>query len=311
MAEIHDLVMLNGRDAARQLVQPEDKKLVDIAASVMSSENQDLGIAYSGFAVVSLPHRRLPDDEIWIREGRALKLIIEPGVSPITHKRVGVPFGAKARMILLYLQTEAVKRRSQTVELGRSMNDWLSRMDISAGGKSYTIVRDQMQRLAFSSIMFSGLDKTGERLTWKKESFVSAGMFAAFERDPAQPSLWSEEIRLSDSFYQALLDHPVPLLDAAIRSLSDDSAGLDLYIWLAYRLHSLDRATTVSWKALHAQFGAGYKNLYQFKPRFVDALKRAIAAYPEARLEITQDGLILRPSRSPVAAKVHTLLPSR
>ena len=42
MADIHQLLLLNGRDAARQLVQPEDKKLIDIAATVMGSESQDL-----------------------------------------------------------------------------------------------------------------------------------------------------------------------------------------------------------------------------------------------------------------------------
>jgi len=301
MGEIHDLVLRNGKEAARQMVEPEDKKLIDIASSVMASESADLGIAYSGFAVVNLPHRRLPDDQVWIRETRSVKLIMEPGVSPLTNKRVGVPFGAKARMILLYLQSQAVKTSSQTVELGRSMNDWMAKMDMSGGGKSYTIVRDQMMRLSFSSIMFAGLDAAGERMAWRKEAFVTGGMFAAFDkRDDRQASLWSEEIRLSDSFYKALIEHPVPLLDVAIRALSDDSAGLDLYIWLAYRLHSLDRATTISWKALHAQFGAGYKHVYQFKPRFIDALKRALAAYPEARVAIAQDGVVLRPSKPPI-----------
>src|SRR6266404_8635980 len=122
MGEIHDLVLKNGKEAAKRLVDPEDKKLIDIASSVMASESADLGIAYSGFAVVNLPHRRLQDDQVWIRETRSVKLIMEPGVSPLTNKRVGVPFGAKARMILLYLQSQAVKTGSQTVELGRSMN---------------------------------------------------------------------------------------------------------------------------------------------------------------------------------------------
>jgi hypothetical protein len=301
MGDIHDLVLRNGREAARQMVEPEEKKLVDIASSVMAAENADLGIAYSGFAVVNLPHRRLADDEIWIREQRTVKLIMEPGVSPLTNKRVGVPFGAKARMILLYLQSQAIKTGCQTVELGRSMNDWMAKMDISGGGKSYKIVRDQMMRLSFSTIMFSGLDPAGERVAWRKEAFVTGGIFTAFEKhDDRQASLWSEEIRLSDSFYEALIKHPVPLLDIAIRALSDDSAGLDIYIWLAYRLHSLDRATTVSWKALHAQFGAGYKHVYQFKPRFIDALKRALAAYPEARVGVAADGVVLRPSRPPI-----------
>ena len=192
------------------------------------------------------------------------------------------------------------------------MNDWMAKMDIPVGGKSYTIVRDQMMRLSFSSIMFAGLDAAGEKMAWRKEAFVTGGMFSAFEKhDDRQASLWSEEIRLSDSFYQALVEHPVPLLDVALRALSDDSAGLDIYIWLAYRLHSLDRATTISWKALHAQFGAGYKHVYQFKPRFAEALKRALAAYPEARVALAADGVTLRPSRPPIDKRTTTIISLR
>ena len=98
------------------------------------------------------------------------------------------------------------------------------------------------------------------------------------------------------------------MLDAAIRSLSDDSFGLDIYIWLAYRIRVLTGPTSMSWKALHGQFGAGYKHVFQFKPRFIDALKRATATYPEARVEVSQDGLILHPSRPPIDERPRPML---
>jgi hypothetical protein len=44
---------------------------------------------------------------------------------------VGVPFGSRARLILLYLQTQALRSRSREVELGRSMREWLRRMGIA------------------------------------------------------------------------------------------------------------------------------------------------------------------------------------
>lgn len=88
-------------------------------------------------------------------------------------------------------------------------------------------------------------------------------------------------------------------------------AALDIYIWLAYRLRSLDRGTNISWKALHAQFGGGYKHVRQFRPRFIEALKRASAAYPEARVEVDADGLILRPSRPPIDDRRVFTLPRR
>ena len=106
---------------------------------------------------------------------------------------------------------------------------------------------------------------------------------------------------LDETFFAALRDHPVPLLEAAIRQLRDRSMSLDIYVWLAWRLHSLNRPTSISWPALHAQFGTGFKAVRQFKPRFVEALGAALAAYPEARTELEEKAMTLYPARPPVA----------
>ena len=57
-------------------------------------------------------------------------------------------------MILLYLQTEAVKTRSREIELGRSMNHWLTSMGIDNGGKTYKLVREQSKRLSLCRLTF-------------------------------------------------------------------------------------------------------------------------------------------------------------
>ena len=77
--------------------------------------------------------------------------------------------------------------------------------------------------------------------------------------------------------------------------------SLDIYVWLAWRLHQITRATPISWAAVHAQFGAGFKAAKHFKPAFTEALAAAVAAYPEARVELTENGITLLPSRPPVA----------
>ena len=95
---------------------------------------------------------------------------------------------------------------------------------------------------------------------------------------------------LDEAFYDALRRHPVPLLEAAIRELQAKSLALDLYVWLAYRLHSLRLPTSVSWPSLFAQFGTGFRLARQFKPYFVEAFGAALAAYPEARVSVEGGG---------------------
>jgi len=93
----------------------------------------------------------------------------------------------------------------------------------------------------------------------------------------------------------------VPLQEAVIRELRDRSMSLDLYVWLAWRLHQLGRETPISWPALAAQFGAGFKEVRHFQPRFTEALAAALAAYPEARVAVGEVGIVLHPSRPPIA----------
>ncbi len=83
--------------------------------------------------------------------------------------------------------------------------------------------------------------------------------------------------------------------------------SLDLYIWLAYRLHTLKQVTPVRWAALSDQFGGTYSRQRDFVRDLRKALVPAVSAYPEAKVEIEDDGLLLHPSRPPVAPRLVAL----
>jgi hypothetical protein len=55
---------------------------------------------------------------------------------------------------------------------------------------------------------------------------------------------------------------------------------------------------------MHKQFGQGYKERWVFVQTVRDPLALALAAYPEANVEVTDIGLIMHPSPSPVP-KIH------
>ena len=44
------LVLIHGRERAREMVPQRQRPLVDIAAEVMADESQRIGISYTGFA---------------------------------------------------------------------------------------------------------------------------------------------------------------------------------------------------------------------------------------------------------------------
>ena len=66
----------------------------------------------------------------------------------------GVPYGARARMILLYLQTQAVRTGSREVALGRSMRDWMERMGLAIGGETARSLREQAARISACTLKF-------------------------------------------------------------------------------------------------------------------------------------------------------------
>ncbi len=302
MAEVHALLLAQGKEIA--LKTDMDRAVVEAAAGYLSSEDTDIGYLFSGWAQAALPHRRLPDDMAWQVTTDRVTLIVQPGLRPAangTPISVGVPYGSRARLILLYLQTEAVRTNTREVELGRSLHAWLRRLEIPIGGKQMASVRDQAERISRCRLSFQ--IKQGTRTGLVNQHILDTSMF--IEDDSVQGGLFVEKASLSQSFFDELKKHPVPVEEAAVRQIANNSLALDVYCWLAYRLHSLNAPITVSWKALHGQFGRSVARLDHFKDHFRTVLALATSVYPDARVEEADSGvgLVLNPSRPPVSPK--------
>ncbi len=307
MGQIHDLIVARGKHGAIESGAPRD--VIEAATLYMADEDNALAFAYSGWAQCALPHRRIPVDQLWEVSSDRMRLVVEPGRRPTgadgqgAMEFVGVPFGSYARLILLFLQTEALRTGSREVELGRSWRDWMFRIGVPWGGSSGKAVREQAELLSRCRLTFH-LQGNG-RSGLVNQSIVDRALFIEAPAEGArQGRLSLETAKLSEGFFEQLKRHPVPLEEAAIKSLANNSAALDCYVWLAYRLHSLTSPRLVTWKALKAQHGQGFKQLYHFKNKFPGVLGMATAVYPEAKVDVTEQGLILKPSRPPVAQRV-------
>jgi hypothetical protein len=310
MAEIHQLIVSKGLDAARTAATTTAKRaLVDIAANILAEESEQLGITYAGWCLTGLPHKRLPDETPWQRKGHRLTLLVEPGYIRRDNKlvRIGVPYGSRARLILLYLQTKAIQTNSREVELGRSMREWLDRMGVSVGGKTYQEVRAQADRISACHMSFFWDDPHG-REGFFKSSLVTSGI-RLHSHDARQGDLWQDTVTLSAEYFAALQAHPVPVWEPALREINNRSMSLDIYVWLAYRLHALSRPMSIGWATVQDQFGAGFAAARSFRPTFKEALAFALAVYPDAKVEMNSSGLVLHPSRPPIDRKTLVALP--
>jgi hypothetical protein len=299
MAEVHQLIIQHGiEEARRQAVTKHERMVIEAAYQVLSEDAEKMGFTYSGFALTSLPHK--PQTElVWKREGHNLTMLVESGRDR-QGKSLGLPYGSYARFILLFLQSEAIRTGSREVELGRSMKVWLGSMGISIGGTSYKMVNEQARRISGCTLTFFA-DRAGAQIK-SRGGFVKTEITMSNVVSD-QPQLWQDRVLLDEDFFRALREHPVPVSETALRAIGPRSMVIDVYIWLVYRLHALKRDMEVGWPSLYAQFGAGFSRLRRFRAHFIDCLALAMAAYPEARVEVTDRSVILRPSR-PAIAKV-------
>lgn len=311
MGTVHDLLEAKGKQGA--IEAGIARSVVEAAAQYLSEEDNALSFVVPGWAQCALPHKRLASDAPWSIAAERMSLMVEPGRRPIgeasqgsqDYEWVGVPFGAHARLILLFLQTEALRTGSREIELGGSLREWLGRIGLTVGGMTGRSVRDQAERISRCKLTFH-LSTGARSAGLVNQTIVDRALFID-EGDKRQGRLNLETAKLSEGFFEQLRRHPVPLEEAAIKALNNNAPALNVYIWLAYRLHSLNSDRLLSWQALKGQFGTGFKELYHFKPRFVGSLALATAVYPDAKLDVTEHGVVLKPSRPPVAPKIHAI----
>lgn len=240
--------------------------------------------------------------------GRA-SLLVQAGSSYDGMKWVAqpLPSGTRPRLVLINLCSEAVRTQSQDVNIGGSVREFLRRLGIDAGGESMSQFRKQM--LALSACHMTLAMPTPKGAAQIDAKPIDA--FQAWHTDEAgQQTLWPGHIRLTGKFFESLMDHAVPLDCEAIGHLQNSALALDVYSWLAHRLWRVreHNGIELSWSALQAQFGMEYRDRKNFKREFMGALKKATAAYRDARIEsVPGGGLKLLPSPPPVKRKMVAL----
>ena len=82
---------------------------------------------------------------------------------------------------------------------------------------------------------------------------------------------------MSEEYFQSLGRHAVPLDHRAVAALASSSMALDVYVWLAQRLHRVPpgKPQFIAWAALHEQFGQGFARVRDFRRRFLQTLARS------------------------------------
>ena len=114
-------------------------------------------------------------------------------------------------------------------------------------------------------------------------------------------------MRLSEVFFNEIVSHPVPLDMNTLKALKRSSLGLDLYLWLTYRIFALTTPQRLTWRHLYRQFGvdpekaSDKRTVQNFRSRTVYELAKIKLAWPELNYTTAPGVLILHPSAPAIA----------
>ncbi|HXQ29462.1 MAG TPA: replication protein RepA [Gemmatimonadales bacterium] len=277
----------------------------------VSTDDDPTGIVYqhSVLCQTFLPYRDAgPDVRTWTRSNGFLNLQVTAGdaVDPATGQfvPVGLPFGPKARLVLYHLNAEALRTRSPVIELAASLTKFVRHtLALSSDGRTIALVKDQLTRLAAAD--FRVLMRAGNDAHVLKGTFIERFSLWA-PRDSTARDRSPTKVYLSRPYFESLLSRAVPLNESAVWCLSHNALAMDIYAWLAQRLHRIDPdkgEVLVPWPRLHEQFGSAYTRLRKFREVLGPTLAQVSALYPQAKVGLDRRGMTLRHSRPPVAKK--------
>jgi hypothetical protein len=282
------------------------------AADRVSNDPETIFFQHTVFCQTGMPYRNPGEDvRSWERVNGTvtLKIIAGEAMHPELCRFVpiGLPFGPKPRLILAHLNAEALRQRSPEIEVEASLTAFVRRLRLDPGGRTIGTIKDQLARLSASAIRL-GVVRDGHAVTINSQIVTAFDLW--FPKDDRQRVLWPATVRLSGDYFESLTRHAVPLHERALMALSGSAMGLDVYAWLAQRLHRVDprKPALVPWKALQSQFGWHYDRVRDFRRVFRQTLQLVHSQYPEAAIELDGGGMMLRHSSPPVKGRTGVLV---
>jgi len=253
------------------------RRLIESSVAIQDDDPESILYQHTVFCQTGLPYRDPGQDvRVWERRQGAVSLRVEAGAAQAPDSddwiELGLPWGAKPRLILAYLNGEALRTGSPLIEVEGSLTAFVKRLRLDPKGRNMRLIKDQLARLSGSTIRL-GIRSEGRAVTIKRDIVSAFDLW--FPKDERQRVLWPSTIQLSLDYFTSLQNHAVPLDERAITALSHSAMGLDIYAWLAQRLHRVDphKPQFVPWTAVKAQFGWHYNQMFNFNGSIQDTCK--------------------------------------
>lgn len=287
---------------------PGQRRRVETARSLAEATptTKDLRHMHSVLAICGLPYDRLPASQRdYSRKQGNMALDITSGTlrdANGTPHVQPVPFGPKARLVLMHLCSESIRQKSATIEIADSLTGFVRDMGFSdSGGRKGPLnaFKEQLNALAAASMRIS---------VWEQDRVRMRNITPIEQMDlwlPShldQRSLWPSTVTFSDAMFKSIMQRSMPLNRHVIKALAGSARKLDMYFWLNWRMHNLTGPLQLSWSAIYDQFGGENRSQRDLKRHFKADLAEIQEILPRLPAQLSEQGLVLLPADPDVLA---------
>jgi hypothetical protein len=290
--------------ASKRAAMGRDQRRRDVVREVIENEPvtpDNIQHIHSVLALCGLPYKEPKGERECFREYGRNSLSIMAGrlKNPRTGQMEvqGLPYGPKARLVLLHLCTEAVRQRSARIEVADSLSGFIKEMGFAVtGGERGTLrqFKEQLNRLAACTMQIGLWDGASRSSTLNVPPFRQLDIWLTGNADQGQ--LWNNTVQFHQDFYENLIQHALPVDIRAARAFAGSARKLDLLFWMGYRLRSLQRPLRLTWENLHKQFGADNASIRSFRQAFKADLAHVKEVFPKLKVELSEGGMHLYPT---------------
>lgn len=310
VGEAPDLFAVSAPLPATSLRKPrvvdQTAKLLNAGVEIASTPPDGFGdfmtFTHTVLCQVGLPRSKVEGQEFMRQSGTAWINIqsgrLDEGNGPVLQP---IPYGVMPRLALAWVSTFAMRNNTNVIPIGDSAAEFLRLMGMDDQGARYTTLRRQMHALAVCRL----------QMGYKGQNYPNVAPIHQFTAWVAnkddQRALWPGTMTLTDNYFTALREYAVPLDNRALLALKGSALALDVYAWLAHRLHRIHgRGQILYWANLREQFAQEYKGKdpdKDFKKEFLPTLKKVLAVYPQAKVKPVTGGVLLLGSPPPIPYK--------
>jgi len=259
---------------------------------------EDIGFSSNIFMVFGLPAQRLKGNPfVWEKKNSLYTLALTK------HKDYEIPTGCYARMNQIFIDTEVKTKNTNVIEVGRSFYDYAKKLGYKHGRAEKELV-EQLVNYVTCRLDLTVVNDDLARHT-EISALVSSGRDFFFDvKNPAQLTISSGRIVLSEDYAKYIHGHAAPLDLEVVRTFARSPLALDFYRFLAYRVNKLNKTIEFPDRLLFEQLGTEQSTDRITRARLRVILRQIQGFWPGLRAKFESGQFTLEPSDPAIKAKL-------